>query len=452
MVGQYAKPAGTVSDSKRKRSGMALPASLAAITAVSVLISGIWVIVDLNAKTSANRKSALNAILVAEAGNSHGLALLRGDLRNTNFTKLLKGSDSVASNSDDGLFIGHGLATEKTIPAAGIAFAGGTYTVTMEDDPAETDGNPLVDANNRVMLRCKGVMPDGASAEILAIIGVVPLPAMATEGRLNIGGNPTIGGPCGGVHANQVVQATGGSITVDGPVTASDTVKASACQIRRLDGTCNVPLNNQPPIDIPILTMAMVCTAPTLRLSATGVITDGAGVVQASGTGGWTWSSSGGGKWSNSSAAPMDGMVCADDDIEITGSPGDADTPWRVSLYTTKGVKVTGSAVMTAFDPDGGLIIAEGDVSIAGTPGPGYNYGGMIYAGAQCELMGNAKIVGQVLCKDSPDPVGSNNYVNTSNTDNTGSVSGNPEITFNCTGSVLSKRKIISWVQKLGSA
>ena len=76
MVGQYAKPAGPVSHAKRKRSGMALPASLAAITAVSVLISGIWVIVDLNAKTSANRKSALNAILVAEAGNSHGLALL----------------------------------------------------------------------------------------------------------------------------------------------------------------------------------------------------------------------------------------------------------------------------------------------------------------------------------------------------------------------------------------
>ena len=365
MVGQYAEPAGPVSHSKRKRSGMALPASLAAITAVSVLISGIWVIVDLNAKTSANRKSALNAILVAEAGNSHGLALLRGDLRNTNFTKLLKGSDSVANNSDDGLFIGYGLATDKTIPAAGNAFGGGTYTVTIEDDPSDTDGDAKVDMNNRLMLRCKGVMPDGASAEILAIIGVLPLPAMATEGKLNIGGNPTVSGACGGVHANEVVQATGGSITVDGPVTASDTVKADACQIRKTDGTCNVPLNNQPPIDIPVLTSAMVCTAPTLLLSATGVITNGAGVVQPSGTGGWTWAASQGGRWLNNAAQPMDGMICADDDIEISGSPGDAATPWRVSLYTTKGVKVTGSAVMTAFDPDGGLIIAEGDVSIA---------------------------------------------------------------------------------------
>jgi hypothetical protein len=451
MVGQSAEPAGAVSDSPRRRSGMALPATLAAITAVSVLISGIWVIVDLNAKTSVNRRSALNAMLVAEAGNSHALALLRGDLRNTNFTKLLKGSDSVASNADDGLFIGYGLSTDKTIPAAGVAFGAGTYSVTIEDDPADTDGNAKEDMNNRLMLRCRGVTPDGASAELLAIIGVVPLPAMATEGRLNIGGNPTVKGQCGGVHANEVVQATGGSITVDGPVTASDTVKATACQIRKLDGTCNVPLNNQPPIDIPILTMAGVCLAPTLRFSGTGVITNAAGVVQPAGTGGWTWSSAAGGKWSNSAAAPMDGTMCFDEDVEISGSPGDDGAPWRVSIYSTKAVKVTGSAVMTAFDPDGGLIIAEGDVSIAGTPGPGFNYGGMIYAGSQCELRGNAKINGQVLCKDGADPAGSQNYVNTTNTDNTGDVSGNPEITFNCTGSVLSKRRIISWVQKLGT-
>lgn len=435
----------------RQRSGMALPASLAAITAVSVLISGIWVIVDLNAKTSANRKSAVNALLVAEAGASHAIGLLRGSLRTKNLTLLLNGSDSIANNANDGLFTGYGLSSANEIPAAGVTFATGTYTAVLEDDPSETDGNPKLDGNNRVLLRCRGVMPDGASAEILAIIAMVPLPAMATEGRLNIGGNPVVSGACGGIHANQVVQASGGSITVDGPVTASDTVRADACQIRRLDNTCNVPLSNQPPVDIPQLTMAEMCTAPTLRLSATGVITNGAGVVQPAGTGGWTWSSAGGGKWSNSAAQPPDGMICADEDVEISGSPGDESTPWRVSIYSTKAVKVTGSAVMTAFDPAGGLIIAEGDVSIAGTPGAGYNYGGMIYAGSQCELRGNAKIVGQVLCKDNPDPAGSANYVNTSNTDNTGDVSGNPQITFNCSGSVLSKRRIASWVQKLGS-
>ena len=436
----------------RKRSGMALPASLAAITAVSVLLSGIWVIVDLNAKTSANRRSAVNAMLVAEAGQAHAIALLRGDLRIKPLTKLLMGSDSVSNNSDDGLFTGHGLTSAKEIPAAGVTFATGNYKATMEDDPSDTDGDPKTDSNNRLLLRCTGVMPDGASAEIIAIIAMVPLPAMATEGKLNIGGNPVVKGACGGIHANEVVQANGNSITVDGPVTASDTVKgASNCEIKMLNGTCNVPLNNQPPVDIPNLTVADLCTSPTFVLSNNGVIRDGAGNVLPSGTGGWSWTSSGGGKWSNNAADPTDGMICAYDDVEISGSPGEAGDPWRVSIYTTQAVKVTGSAVMESFDPYGGLIVAEGDVSIAGTPGPGFNYGGMIYSGSQCELRGNAKINGQVLCKDNPDPAGSANYVNTTNTDNTGDVSGNPEITFNCSGSVLSKRRIASWVQKLGS-
>src|SRR6185436_19389789 len=114
---------------------------------------------------------------------------------------------------------GYGLTGDKPIPVAGIAFGGGTYTAVMEDDPQETDGDSKVDSNNRLLLRCTGVMPDGASAEIIAIISMVPLPAMATEGKLNIGGNPTVKGACGGIHANEVVQAVGNSITVDGPVT-----------------------------------------------------------------------------------------------------------------------------------------------------------------------------------------------------------------------------------------
>lgn len=437
----------------KQRSGMALPASLAAITAVSVLISGIWVIVDLNAKTSANRRSAVNALLVAEAGQSHGLALLRGALRTKNMTRLLLGEDSVANNSNDGLFIGYGLSSTDEIPAAGKSFAGGTYTAVIEDDPSDTDGNPKQDSNNRLMLRCTGVMPDGASAEVLAIISMVPLPAMATEGRLNIGGNPTVSGACGGLHANQVVNATGNSIVVDGPVTASDTVRAGACQIRTLDGSCNVPLNNQPPVDIPQLTMTEVCPAnPTYRMDDLGNIRDGTtGALLPAGTGGWTWSSAGGGRWLNNAANPTNAIVCSTEDIEISGSPGDAGNPWRVSIYSNKSVKVSGSPVMESIDPNGGLIIAEGDVSIAGTPGAGFNYTGMIYAGAQCELLGNAKISGQVLCKDNTQPTGSNNYVNTSNTDVVGEVSGSPEITFNCSGSVLSKRRISSWVQKLGT-
>ena len=52
-------------------------------------------------------------------------------------------------------------------------------------------------------------------------------------------------------------------------------------------------------------------------------------------------------------------------------------------------------------------------------------------------------------------PDGATNYVGTTNTNNTdpvtGTVTGNAVITFNCSATVLSKRKFLSWVQKLGS-
>jgi hypothetical protein len=451
MVGKPAESAGLMNAPKRrKRSGMALPASLAAITAVSVLISGIWVIVDLNAKTSTNRKSALSALLIAEAGASHALGLLRGELKNKNLTHLLKGSNNAAGGGDDTLFIGYGLSSDKQIPAAGVSFGGGTYYVTMQDDPAETDGLPLDDKNNRILLRCRGVTPDGASAEIQTIVGAIPLPAIATEGVLKIGGNPKISGPCGGLHANEIIEVSG-TPTIEGAVTASDTVIGSSCAIRKPDGTCNTPLHNQPPIDIPPLTVAQVCTAPTLSLLANGNMIDHVpepDVVYSGLTArfGWKW---GGSKW-QAEDNPRSGTVCAYHDVEISKNWGSKTTPLAMSIYSTRSIIVSGNPYFTAHDTEGGLLIAENDLKISGNPETGAdNYGGFMYAGAQCQISGNPRLRGQLLCKDNPNPTGFTDWVSIS--DLNADVSGNPEIIFDCTGSMLSKRKILSWLQRLGS-
>jgi hypothetical protein len=435
---------------RRKRSGMALPASLAAITAVSVLISGIWVIVDLNSKTSLNRKSALNALLVAEAGASHALGLLRGDLKGKNLTNLLRGSNNAIGGGDDTLLIGYGLATDKQIPAAGVSFGGGTYYVTLQDDPSDTDGQALTDMNNRILLRCRGVMPDGASAEIQAVVGAIPLPAIATEGILKIGGNPKISGPCGGLHANEIIEVSG-TPTVEGAVTASDTVLGSNCTIKKPDGTCNTPLHNQPPIDIPPLTVAQLCTAPTLSLLANGQMIDHVpepDVIYSGFTArfGWKW---GGDKW-QAEDNPRSGTVCAYHDVEISKNWGTKTTPLTMSIYSTRSIIVAGNPYFTAHDTEGGLLVAENDLKISGNPETGAdNYGGFMYAGAQCQISGNPRLRGQLLCKDKPNPSGFKDWVSIS--DLNADVSGNPEIIFDCTGSMLSKRKILSWLQKLGS-
>ena len=46
---------------KLDRAGIALPAAIGAISALAVLLLGLLIIVDLNAKTGTNRRSAVRA-------------------------------------------------------------------------------------------------------------------------------------------------------------------------------------------------------------------------------------------------------------------------------------------------------------------------------------------------------------------------------------------------------
>jgi hypothetical protein len=436
--------------------GIALPAAIMALAAVSVLIAGVWVIVDLNAKTSLNRKSAVQALLVAEAGAAHGLGLMREELKNVKWDQLLKGSDNVALTADDGLLIAYGLDSDEQIPAAGRSFGGGTYFVTLEDDPADGDGLDFVDSNNRILARCRGVMPDGASAEILAVIGWQQYPAIATEGNLKIGGNPKITGPCGGLHANDTMEVSGNPI-VDGPVTASDTVEVSGCKIKDSNGKCVTPLHHQPPVDIPELTMSDMCTNPDrFVLRSDGFIERySLGVVaetrdaRSDPEWGWKRSSDSPVKWDMSGNTGTDGTYCVEGNAYISGNPGTDSDPWSTSIFATGAVEFSGNPKVVANDPSEALVVAEGDISFSGNASSGQeNYEGLIYAGSQCKISGNPRLHGQVLCKDNPDPPGSDDIVSTS--DLSGDVSGNPEITFSC-GGMLSKRKVMSWMQKLGS-
>jgi hypothetical protein len=122
-----------------------------------------------------------------------------------------------------------------------------------------------------------------------------------------------------------------------------------------------------------------------------------------------------------------------------------------LSIYSKRSVIISGNPTFTPHDLDGGLIIAEGDVKVSGNPSTTAhnNYEGMIYAGAQCQIAGNPRLRGQLLCKDKPHPMGHKDWVAIS--DLNADVSGNPELIFDCTGSMLSKPKILSWLQKLGS-
>ncbi len=221
------------------RDGIALPTALFALVVVSVLAQGMWTITRLNNFSAVNREDAARALNLAEAGVAHTLGLLRSPLEATSLTNLLMGSDSAGGTGDDGLLIGYGLPGTDEIPAAGIAMEGGTYYVTLIDDAADLDGDPLTDSNSRILARCTGVTDYEGSASIDVVIGIPSFPAMASNGDLMINGNPDILGPCGGAHANNVVIVSGNP-TVQTQISASDSVEVSG-QINQAGGGGHPP-------------------------------------------------------------------------------------------------------------------------------------------------------------------------------------------------------------------
>ena len=427
------------------KAGLALPAALVALVALSVLISGIWVIVDLNVKAAKNREGAVRALQLAESGAAHALGLLRVQLVDISLTRFLLGWDNTPYTADDGRLTGYGLTAAEEIPAAGVSFGDGMYFVELIDDPAETDGDPFTDGNSRIVASCRGVASDGASATLEVMIGVTPLPAMASDGNLTINGNPQVTGPCGGVHANNIVVVSGNP-EVSQTVSASNTVEVSG-SITDPAGNPVEPLQHQPPVEIPERHYAEFCPSDAdFTLKADGTILDASGNPYSGPPTNWVYASSAPVIWDLSGNTVMNGTYCVEGSAKISGNPGDPGSPANLSIVASGSVEVSGNPYFQPDHPDGLQIMAEGDVSISGNPSAGTNnYAGAIYAGSQCQLNGNPRLAGQILCKDNPNPPGSVDYASEI------SISGNAEIIFDCSSLFTGKRRVLSWSQKLGS-
>jgi hypothetical protein len=90
--------------------------------------------------------------------------------------------------------------------------------------------------------------------------------------------------------------------------------------------------------------------------------------------------------------------------------------------------------------------MAAGDMAIAGNPTAGVtSYTGLVYAGAQCAVSGNANMFGQLLCKNGAQPLLATELA-AGNT-----VSGNFVVNFDCSGSIWNKRRVLYWYPRIGT-
>jgi hypothetical protein len=313
----------------------------------------------------------------------------------------------------------------------------------------------MTDRNSRVVLRCVGRGPDGARADLDVLVEGITLPGFVFDGGIQIPGNPTIRGRCGGIHANDSIFVNGNPV-VDGPVTSvrNTTVGGS---LTNSGGSPVTPMTNQPISPMPEIDVIRLCqgaqyifeqdgrvwqrTGPTDSvLVGSGLSTALLGFKRVSGPPKIFW------KWEGTGIT--DGALCFKGNLEISSAAGTPLDPMRWSLYATGSVKISGDPVIQSFDSDSILVAAGGDLDISGNPvtGDPTSFSGAIYARHQCQISGNPEINGQLLCDNEP----GQDITTTENYATANSIAGTPTLTYGCNNKWANSRRYVGWMQRQG--
>jgi hypothetical protein len=435
-----------LSGRRRPRRGLAIPAALFAMVIIAALTTAIFLLADIQGRAVRNRESNARAFLLAEEGLTHALTVVRDTLRNRPYTRLLIGSDGAVATADDGLLIGYGMSASLQIPAAGRVTANGRYMATMTDDPADGDASLLEDQNGRILVRCTAVTTDGAQATVHAVIGGLPLPGVASDGDMIISGVPRISGTCSGIHANDDMFVSADAI-VNGRISASDSAQGSGT-IRDTTGALNPRLANQPRLEIPDLDPADYCSRADYVLRSDGMVVkkgtpDQIFNATSDPQFGWKRSSTSPLVWDLTGDAAVNGTVCAEGNVKVSGNSGTDINPLAMSIIATGSIEVSGNPFMKPSSPDSIMFLAGGDLSISGNPGVlNDNFEGLIYSDSQCKISGNPNLEGQIVCQDNPNPPGAIEYASQNE------ISGNPRIRYGCNGKINGRRRIMEWMQR----
>ena len=424
------------------RRGAALPTALFGLVVLSVLGAGIFSVGNVQRQATFNRESTARALLVAEEGIAHGIAVVRDSLRNRGYTRLLRGSDDDLNTSDDGRIIGYSLGSALQVPVAGKSTTDGSYTIEIRDDEGDPVGNPKIDGNYRLVMRCTGTTTDGASAVIDVVFGATPMPALAVNGSLSMQGTPDIVGACGGAHTNADLTIVSGTVVSSGTISATGTA-GGAGTVVNMSGVSVTPQTGRDEIEIPTMSSAEFCQFADYDLRADGTIlqrsTGMTWPAVAAAVFGWRRTSSSPVIWSGA-AGLISGTWCVAGNADISGNVGSAVSPLAFTVIATGSIRTSGRPFFTP-DTEDIIFVADGDIQLAGNAdAANENFEGVIYAGAQCRLTGTARTVGQVMCNNGAQPTVAADWVTANQID------GSPEISYGC-GTTLTRRKILEWVQ-----
>lgn len=424
---------------KASNQGIALLVALFTLLVVTLFGLAMTSLGIIEVAVSTNERKATKVVYIAESGAVHAQGIIFS--QNPDFTMVLQAGDGTACTGDE-------LATNVADPIASKAMGGHTfgpearYEVHVCDDPDETDGDPNVDTNSRIVVRSDGFGSDDSTATVEIVIGSIPLPGIAINGSLRISGAPTVNGPGGAIHSNMDIDVSGspsaeqfvsagGGITVSGSVSTGTppAYGESPPDVRPASPTIEIPTIN--PADF--------------QLMADYVLTIAGGICYTNGVAGEPtgWSCDTGNlEWAAGTNIPP-GTYYTPDNVVISGNPGEGIGGISLTILAGGFVDISGYPLM---DPDlitagvGYAVVAGTDLKIGG--GPGNPYTGAFVAGHQIDFTGFPVINGQVLAQDEDDFGTPQNLVERE-VDGYTNISGSPMI--NTSGTGLTQKYLAGW-------
>lgn len=418
--------------------GMALIAVLLLLMTMSALAAALAISGNTETLIARNHETAAQARAAAEAGLSHALQVVIEEIQD--WETNMHASPSAAMTAllaDDGSLEDLGIDDDGE-NLAGLSDV--TYEARVLDDddpdrgwtpsPAELllmseDGDEDADANTRLVVRAIGYASGNAVATVEATIVPLELPAILTDGDLEIDGSFGLSGTDGDMHTNSDLEINGNAAAVTPPGTCSSTGDTDGAPNT---GACS---EGEAEITVPTFEASDYLSRADYILNNDGTYTDVSTNTQTTCAnpclGAWRWAS-GSNEWQITAAggnpSPSAATYYIDDPdvtVRISGSPGSVAIPVQMSLIAEGSIIISGGPTIEP-DTSGVLFVTDEDLSISG--GLTVTEEGLMLVGEQLGISGggNKVLRGQILVADAA----ANSSVETANV-----INGNVSIIYN---------------------
>lgn len=334
------------------------------------------------------------------------------------------------------------VPANRTVPASlptvfGVhtVYGRGAWYMVVRNNPEDAD--PLVDADNVLVVIVIATMPDGEQRAVEARVrfdppAFMPEGAILSNGSLKIGGSVEIktasGTPAADVYVNANSLIQGGGVKIEGKVAATGSIA--------VDGSPNIRdgiAPGSPRVELPTGDPEAYRSYATYIFKNNGTVTNASGTSL--GSANWNGFQFTGGKWSTNGGSPPPGVYYFETDLSVAGNG-----TYQVTFLVQGSVTISGTP---NAKPDitpflaGVSFLAGGDIKMTGNA----ETSGFLVAREQLFLKGNIRIKdGGAISLDEFD----NSSVVSTTSEFENSIEGNPTITYKGGVSTFLKKQLYS--------